>query len=337
MLRAIELSRRGFPAPNPHVGCVIVRDGLIVGEGFHESCGGPHAEAAALADAGDRAEGADVYVTLEPCNHFGRQGPCSHALIAARVARVFIAVRDPNPVAAGGVEALWNAGIEVSLGLCENEASAINRFFLTAVRRVRPFVLAKAAITRDGFLARTDGQSKWITGELARARARRLRAEMGAVLVGIGTVLFDDPLLSHRVPEATNPCVRVVLDRQGRLPVDAKMLDEPGDVYQVLEPDAPANPRAIALRIPTNDGNFDLEMLLQALYERGIKGVLVEGGSSTLTSFFNAGLVDELALFEAPIEFKEGIRWQNCTTEPKLFVIEQEQIGEDLYTRFKVG
>lgn len=337
MLRAIELSRRGFPAPNPHVGCVVVRDGEIVGEGWHEYWGGPHAEAIALIDAGDRAKGADVYVSLEPCNHFGRRGPCSQALIEAKVARVFVAVRDPNPVAAGGAESLRGAGVEVTIGLCESEASAANRVFLTAIRRGRPFVLAKAAVTRDGFLARADGNSMWITGEMARARARQLRAEMGSVLVGIGTILADDPLLSHRIPELSNPCVRVVLDRQGRLPVDAKLFNEPGDVYQVLGLDATAHPRAIALRFPATEGLFDLDEVLKGLYERGVKGVLVEGGATTLTGFFESGLVDELALFQAPVEFKDGVRWLQTNVDPKLIQMEHEQIEQDIFSRFMVG
>lgn len=337
MLRAVELSKRGYPAPNPHVGCVIVNEHQIVGEGWHEYWGGPHAEVAALEMAGDRARGADTYVTLEPCNHFGKRGPCSLALIEAGVRKVFIAVRDPNPIAAGGAETLSEAGLETEIGLCESEAAESNRVFLIAVRSGRPFVLAKVAITADGFLARPNGQSKWITGESARFRARQLRAQMGAVLVGVGTVLADDPRLSHRIPESLNPCVRVVLDPNGRIPLDAQMFEEPGDVIQVLSEGAEPHPRAIALVVPTQSDQFNLRDVLSALYARGIKGILVEGGAKTLASFFDSGLVDELALFQAPIEFKVGVKWLQTVREPSLVRISEESIGVDRLTLYRVG
>ncbi|MCA0362394.1 MAG: bifunctional diaminohydroxyphosphoribosylaminopyrimidine deaminase/5-amino-6-(5-phosphoribosylamino)uracil reductase RibD, partial [Armatimonadetes bacterium] len=164
MARAIELAAQGFPAPNPHVGCVIVKRGQIIAEGFHEHAGAPHAEVHALRNATDSVEGATVYVTLEPCNHTGRTGPCSLALIEARVKRVVIAVADPNPLAAGGASALHQAGVEVSLGLLAKEATFVNRQFLTSVAKGRPYITLKAALTRDGFIARPDGTSKWITG-----------------------------------------------------------------------------------------------------------------------------------------------------------------------------
>lgn len=290
MRRAVRQSKRGYPAPNPHVGCVIVRDGMIVGEGYHDHCGGPHAEIVALRQAGERARGADVYVTLEPCNHTGRTGPCSEALIAAGVGSVTAAVADPNPKAAGGAERLRGAGIEVSMGLLARQAEEINRVFLTAQRRRRPYVMLKAAITLDGFLARPDGSSKWITGPRARREGHRLRAQCGAVLVGRRTVEVDDPQLTARLPGIVNQPIRVVLDPHSRLTGDEQVFSQPGETWRLK-----------------NAGT--IEELLQELWDRGLRGVLVEGGAETYRRFLISGLVDELHLFIAPTMFGRGMPW----------------------------
>ncbi len=301
MARAIELAAQGFPAPNPHVGCVIVKRGQIIAEGFHEYAGAPHAEVHALRNATDSVEGATAYVTLEPCNHTGRTGPCSLALIEARVKRVVIAVADPNPLAAGGASVLHQAGVEVSLGLLAKEATFVNRQFLTSVAKGRPYITLKAALTRDGFIARPDGTSKWITGESAREDSHRLRAERGAVLVGRGTVQADDPQLTARIPGVENPPIRIVLDPAAKLTGTEKVFDRSAPTWwYVSEPT-----HSTQKLLPAS-----MEGFLRELDREGIRGVLVEGGSATITAFLNAGFGDELVLYEAPVRFQEGLPWQ---------------------------
>ncbi|MEJ5170758.1 MAG: bifunctional diaminohydroxyphosphoribosylaminopyrimidine deaminase/5-amino-6-(5-phosphoribosylamino)uracil reductase RibD [Fimbriimonadales bacterium] len=302
MARAIRLSRRGFPAPNPHVGCVIVRDGEIVGEGWHRFAGGPHAEAEALAAAGERARGATAYVTLEPCNHHGRTPPCSRALIEAGVARVVVACADPNPVAAGGLEALKAAGVAVELGLMADEAEEANWRFLTAMRLRRPAVVAKAAVSADGRIALPSGESRWITGPATRRAGHRLRAEMGAVLVGRITAEQDDPALTARIPGVRNQPLRVVLDPEGRLPGTLRLFDGSAPTLRVT-----AERREGCLAVGRRaDGGLDLHRLLAELFERGVTGLLVEGGGRTIGSFLAAGLVDRMELFVAPTVLLDG-------------------------------
>lgn len=303
MARAVRLSRRGFPAPNPHVGCVLVRDGAVVGEGWHRFAGGPHAEAEALAQAGDRARGATAYVTLEPCNHHGRTPPCSAALAAARVRRVVVACRDPNPVAAGGLESLRQAGIEVQVGLLAKEAEEANWRFLTAMRRKRPAVVGKIAVSADGRIALPGGESRWITGPAARRAGHRLRAEMGAVLVGRATAEVDDPSLTARIPGVRNQPLRVVLDPELRLPPGLRLFDGSAPSLRVA-----GEPFEADLTVPrVADGGLDLEALLAELFARGQTGLLVEGGARTLGAFLRAGLVDRLELFVAPKLLLDGL------------------------------
>lgn len=318
MRRAIELAAGGFPAPNPHVGCVIVRDEQIVGEGYHDHAGGPHAEAAALLQAGESARGAAAYVTLEPCNHHGRTPPCSRALIAAGVAKVFVAVSDPNPRAAGGVARLREAGIEVEVGLLRAEAEAVNRVFLDRHRLGRPVVAVKAAITADGYMARLDGTSKWITGDQARAAGRLLRARMGSVLVGRVTAELDDPELTVRDPRVVNQPLRVVLDPERRLRSDLKLFSDG------LAP---------TLRL---EGHRHPAEILERLAEAGQIGVLVEGGPTTIQAFFEARLVDELHLFTAPHRFGEGRRFE-VPSHARLELIEGRPYGDDRYQRYDVS
>ncbi len=289
MRQAIDLSRQGFTAPNPHVGCVIVRDGVVVGTGFHDHAGGAHAEVVALQAAGEAARGADVYVTLEPCVHHGRTPPCTEALIAAGVRRVFVAVADPNPRAGGGVQVLREAGIEVEVGQCGEEAAAANEPFLFAHREARPFVAVKAAITLDGYLARPDGTSQWITGPGAREEGHRLRARMGAVCVGRATVEQDNPALTARVPGVVNQPLRVILDPTAMLPRTATVFADENHWHVT--------------------GSVDLHAILAGLRERGHIGLLVEGGGHTIGSFLRADLVDRIHLFVAPTLFLEGRTW----------------------------
>jgi len=335
MARALELAARGrgTVAPNPLVGAVVVRDGRVVGEGWHRVAGGPHAEVAALADAGPPAAGSTVFVTLEPCAHTGRTGPCTTALLAAGVARVVVAVADPNPVAAGGAEVLRAAGVPVEVGLLGDEAARQNRAFLFAVTRGRPLVVLKAAVSLDGRIAAADGTSRWITGPQARARAHELRADAGAVLVGAGTAVADDPRLTVRLPGwAVRQPLRVVLDGRARLPLTAAVLDGEAPTLVVVGADAdparvaalhaagadvapaplaapPATPRPAA---PTAPGAptppaapavapLDPAAVLGLLHDRGVRSVLVEGGAGVAGAFVRAGLVDELVVFVAPL------------------------------------
>jgi len=315
MRRALELAERGrgLTSPNPMVGAVVVADrGEIVGEGFHARAGGPHAEIEALRAAGSRARGATLYITLEPCSHQGRTPPCAPAVIAAGVARVVASIGDPNPQVSGtGFNALRAAGIEVVVGVGAAEAELQNRAFLTAMRERRPHVTLKAGMTLDGKIADLHGVSRWITGEAARRHAHRLRSESDAIVVGIGTVLRDDPELTVRLghPWPREP-LRVVLDTTARTPVGARLIraGRPSAAVIAVGAGAP-EPRVRALAAAgatvvscgTRDGRVDLGALLGELFAREVRAVLVEGGGEVHGAFLDAGLVDRVAMFAAPL------------------------------------
>lgn len=305
MRRAIELSLNGFPAPNPHVGCVIVREGEIVGEGFHDHAGAPHAEAMALTQAGPKAKGADVYVTLEPCNHTGRTPPCSQALIQAGVASATAACLDPYPKASGGLKTLSEAGIRVSEGVLKAEARAANERFLTAVERGWPFVEAKVAMSLDGRVALQSGESRWITNEKSRETGHWLRGQCGAVLVGRNTVVRDDPSLTARIPGIVNQPVRIILDPNSALTGREKVFSDEAPTWHVVKRPLVEHD----LRAPMNDTHLDLVALLRDLYEKGLTSLLIEGGPITLGHFFRAGLVDRLNVFIAPKALGSGPAW----------------------------
>lgn len=337
MLKAIELSRRGWPAPNPRVGCVLVKEGQLVSEGWHAAAGGPHAEAAGLTAAGEMAQGASAYVTLEPCAHFGRTPPCAQALIQAGVHRVVYAVPDPNPTASGGGEILRSAGIQVCCGVGMEEAIFANRWWLFRRFIKRPAVILKAAITQDGFMARLDGTSKWITSPESRQAGHELRAEMGAVLTGWRTVQLDQPLLTARIPGVVNQPIRVILDPHGRLSGRESALQDEEGLW--IQAGAAADSRVVTL--PSNGGDFDLKDVLSHLAERGCMGVLVEGGPATLDAFVQAGLWDEVHLFVGPGEFgkgipaPEGLRSLASADTPSGTVTRQEkEIGQDRHIIF---
>jgi diaminohydroxyphosphoribosylaminopyrimidine deaminase/5-amino-6-(5-phosphoribosylamino)uracil reductase len=301
MRRAIALAANGLgtTSPNPVVGCVILDTaGEIVGEGFHAYAGGPHAEVRALASAGERARGGTAIVTLEPCNHTGRTGPCSQALISAGVVRVLAAVPDPNPVARGGAEELRLAGIEVEMGLRSAEAYAGNVGWLTSTRRAaagdpRPYVIWKFAATLDGRSAAEDGTSQWITSPDARADVQQLRSTVDAIIVGVGTILADDPHLTAR-PEAgalaNRQPLRVIVDTAERTPKDARVRDGAARTWI-----------ATGAEVGTGvDGRVDLRGLMKSLFERGCRMVLLEGGPTLAGGFLREGLVDHMVGYLAP-------------------------------------
>jgi diaminohydroxyphosphoribosylaminopyrimidine deaminase / 5-amino-6-(5-phosphoribosylamino)uracil reductase len=305
MARAIELAKLGYPAPNPHVGCVIEREGKLLGEGFHDHAGGPHAEIAALEAAGGQAAGATVYTTQEPCNHFGRTGPCSLALIEAKVERVVMATRDPNPVGAGGADRLREAGIKVIEGVMEEEAEQANIMWLTATRRRWPYIVGKSAISMDGRTALPSGESKWITGEESRREAHVLRAECGAVLVGRRTVEKDDPELTVRHLSVVNQPLRVILDRDRQLGPPYKAFNAEAPYLRVVQLLEEPN----ELEVMVEEERFLLDDLVQKLFLRGVTSLLVEGGAETLSGFLRLGLIDRLELFVAPKLFGQGTPW----------------------------
>lgn len=315
MARALELAQRGLYSarPNPMVGCVIEREGQVVGEGWHERAGGPHAEVFALRQAGDRARGATAYVTLEPCAHHGRTPPCAEALVDAGVTRVVAAMRDPFPrVDGAGFARLQAAGIEVASGLLEAQARELNRGFLSRIERGRPWVRVKLAASLDGRTAMASGESKWITGAAARADVQHWRARSGAILTGADTVLADDPALTVRLdPEVeVVPPLRVVLDTQLRSLAAGQVRDGSAPALYLHGPQArvPVGIQAEFAALPLRDGHVDLDAALALLGERGINEVQVEAGPALCGALLRAGRVDELLLYQAPLLLGDGAR-----------------------------
>ena len=309
MRRAFELARTGLgrTSPNPAVGAVVVAGSEAVGEGIHEYFGGPHAEVNALAAAGERARGATLYVTFEPCRHQGKTPPCTDAILAAGVTRVVYAAADPNPEACGGGEVLRERGVMVSPGVMAQEGEEFYAYFCKHVRRGRSFVIAKWAMTADGRLATRKGDSHWVSSEASRERARLLRAECDVVAVGIGTVLRDDPRLSSRTGDGREP-LRVVVDSGLRTPPTSELFNVAGGSVLIACSESAAEDReealkkrgAAVLRLPSPGGRVSIEALLDALHERGKLRVLVEGGPTLLGALFDVGLVDEARVFVAP-------------------------------------
>ncbi|WNI14609.1 bifunctional diaminohydroxyphosphoribosylaminopyrimidine deaminase/5-amino-6-(5-phosphoribosylamino)uracil reductase RibD [Actinacidiphila sp. ITFR-21] len=312
MYRAVALSARalGATAPNPVVGCVILDpSGAVAGEGWHRRAGGPHAEVHALLAAGERARGGTALVTLEPCNHTGRTGPCAQALIAAGLARVVYAVADPSPVAAGGGQTLRAAGVDVASGLLAAEAEAVNTAWLTAVRKGRPHVRWKYAATLDGRIAAADGSSRWITSPQARADVHRLRAESDAVVVGSGTLLADDPHLAVRGVDGAVQPLRVVVDTRARTTLGARVLDDAAPTLIAVAEDADTAhlPGVDTVRLPPgDDGGLRIPALLAELHRRGVRSVLLEGGPTLAGAFVAAGAVDAVTGYLAPALLGSG-------------------------------
>ena len=351
MRRALELATRGWGrvSPNPLVGCVLVRDGRVVGEGWHEGPGTEHAEAMALRLAGARAAGTTAFVTLEPCDHYGRTPPCARALIEAGVEGVVAAARDPNPaVDGGGFRTLRDAGLAVTEGLLEGEAIRQNLAFRTHVRTGRPFVVLKMASSLDGKAAARDGSSKWISGEAARGDVQRLRAWADAVVVGSGTVLADDPALTVRDPAwaSARPPLRVVVDASGQVPGDRRVLDAAAPTLVATTEHVPAARRQewldtgadIATLDGSEDGGVSLPALVGELGKRDIQGLLIEGGPTLAWSAVRAGVVDQLVLYLAPmlVGGRDAAGWlagegfAPIGRAPRVELVSVEHVGPDL-------
>ena len=344
-LRIAEYAR-GRTSPNPLVGAVIVRDGAIVASGWHRAAGEPHAEIHALRMAGELARGATLYVTLEPCAHHGRTGPCAEAVIAAGLARVVVALSDPNPLVAGrGIHLLTAAGIEVTTGVCEDEARRQNEIFLKWVTTKRPFVTLKTAMTLDGKIASHTGASRWITGAAARARVHAYRNEYDAILVGIGTVLADDPSLTTRLEHGTgkNP-LRIVLDSEARTPLDAKLVADGAAPTIIVVSERADHRRVNLLRacgaevVTLGTQRVDIAALLDYLGAREITSLFVEGGAAVNWSLLAGGSVDKVHAFIAPMLMGGetaktpigGTGFDSPQTALRLHDMTVEQVGTDI-------
>jgi diaminohydroxyphosphoribosylaminopyrimidine deaminase / 5-amino-6-(5-phosphoribosylamino)uracil reductase len=343
MRRALDLASRGWgqTAPNPMVGAVIVRDGVIIGEGFHARYGDAHAETAALGRAGD-ATGATVYVSLEPCAHFGKTPPCADALIEAGVSRVVVAVEDPSLVARGGIEKLRRAGITVDVGVRRDEAWELNAPFFHAVTSDRPWVTLKLAVSLDAAIADSTGRPSWITNQQSRDEVHRLRAGVDAIAVGIGTALADDPMLTPRgaITPRVQPA-RVVLDRRGRLSVSSRLVASAREAPVILVTQTPDEAHVAALRA----AGVDIEIAptlrdgLLALRRRNIRSLLVEGGAIIAGALLGDALVDRLVIFQAPVILGHGALNAFAYAPPavaasvsRMRVVERKAFGDDLMT-----
>lgn len=368
MQRALALARQGegYTSPNPAVGAVIVKDGRIVGEGYHHKAGAPHAEIEALRDAGDMARGATMYVTLEPCNHHGRTGPCTEAIIKAGIANVYYATGDANPLVAGsGHQRLAKAGINVVQGPCASEARQLNRFFFHYIQTDQPYVIAKFAASLDGKIATHSGHSQWITGGAARQKSHTLRHKVDAILVGAETAIADNPRLTTRIapspsdkllsqnpiPHEVRHPLRVVLDSRGRVPLTANLFQPelPGKTLVATTSAMPADHRAKlnaqgveTVVLPANEsGRVDVAALLSELGQRKIISMMVEGGSQVLGSFFERSLVNEVWAFLAPMVIGGtnapspvgGIGFGDLLKSCRLQSTTVENVGDDFLIR----
>jgi diaminohydroxyphosphoribosylaminopyrimidine deaminase/5-amino-6-(5-phosphoribosylamino)uracil reductase len=347
MARALRLAARGSYAahPNPMVGCVLVRDGDIVGEGWHEAAGEAHAEINALRAAGPRARGATAYLTLEPCSHEGKTPPCAPALIEAGIGAAVIAMEDPFPAVSGnGRAALEAAGVAVRSGLMQDAAESLNVGFLSRIRAGRPFVRLKVAASIDGAIAMKSGESQWITGPESRADVQRLRARSGAILTGVGTVLEDDPALNVRHAELDTrgrQPLRAVLDSRLRMPPSARMLGMPGTTVVYCADDAGRqhllDAGAHVIRVQRAPGAVDVQQVLADLATREVNDVLVEAGPTVSGHLLSLKLVDELVIYQAPHIMGSETRpmfvtpaWMRLADRQALRIVDLRRVGSDI-------
>lgn len=344
MAQALRLAEKGMytTTPNPRVGCVVVKDGSVVGEGWHLRAGEPHAEVIALNQAGNKAQGATAYVTLEPCNHHGRTPPCVESLIAARVGRVVAAMRDPNPKAGHGFERLQAAGVQTEWGPLETQARELNIGFVTRMTRGRPWIRVKIAAGLDGKTALENGVSQWITGPAARRDAHHWRARSCAVMTGIGTLRDDDPRLNVRDVETSRQPLKVVVDSRLRIALTARIF-ESGNVLIATASNDEGKIAAIKSKgaevvvLPNAEGKVDLEKLTLELGSRGLNEVLVEAGINLHSALLRAGVIDEVLLYLAPALLGDRARGMfdlgalaQMEDAPRLDICQVRQIGDDL-------
>lgn len=312
MQLALKLAEKakGRTSPNPMVGAVIVRDGKVVGTGYHQKAGTPHAEIHALMEAGERAKGATMYVNLEPCSHHGRTGPCTDAIIEAGISKVVCSMIDPNPRVCGrGKKILEEHGIEVEVGILEREAQELNKFFIKYITTGKPYVIIKVAMSLDGKIATFTGESKWISSEESRLLVHKLRDEVDAILVGINTIINDDPSLTTRLPNCTGKDpIRIIADSKARIPLNAKVLHQSSNAKTIiavtdqLSEDSVKHirPYADIIFTKSKDGRVDLEDLMKKLGQMEITSVMIEGGAEINWSAIESGIVDEVMFFIAP-------------------------------------
>lgn len=352
MRRALNLARKGAgrTSPNPMVGCVIVKGGKVIAEGWHQHCGGDHAEVATLRKAGAKARGATMYVTLEPCSHWGRTPPCVDAIVKAGIRKVVVAMVDPNPVNNGkSLERLGKAGVDVVAGVCIREAGELNAAFVKYIAKGMPYVVAKSAQTIDGKIATRSGDSKWITSKEARTFSKQKRNEFDAILAGIKTILADDPCLCA----PNKRIIKVVLDSRLKTPLDARLLttSEPGQVIVATTKKATSTSKkrlegagARVMVCPKRDGGVDLKWLFKELAKEGVASILIEGGASVIGSAFKAGLVDRWHVYLAPILIGDerarsavvGLKTPKLKQALRFSLVVRKVIGGDFFIEAEV-
>ena len=352
MRQAVALARRGtgWTAPNPLVGAVVVKDGKVIGRGYHARCGGLHAERAALADCTVSPRGATMYVTLEPCCHQGRQPPCTDAILAAGIARVVVGSDDPNPLVAGkGLEILRRGGVEVVSGVLREACDALNPVFFHFIRTKRPYVVMKYAMTMDGKIATRTGASRWITGEAARRRVHRDRHRYTAIMAGVGTVLADDPMLNCRIKGGKNP-VRIICDTHLRTPLTSQIVRTAGEIPTILATCAEPSLYGPYLdahcqvwTLPERDAHVDLDALMDRLGSAGIDSVLLEGGGTLNWAALESGIVQRVQAYVAPKLFggdaKSPVEGQGVALPDQAVALKNTRIlrvGEDILLESEV-
>lgn len=345
---ALAEKGRGSVSPNPMVGAVIVKDGRIIGEGYHERYGQAHAEVNAFASATEDVEGATIYVTLEPCSHYGKTPPCADLIIQKKVGRVVVGALDPNPLVSGrGIRRIQAAGIEVESGILAEESRKLNEVFMKFITEKRPFVVLKVAMSLDGKIATRTGESKWISGEASREQVHRERGYLTGIMVGINTVLKDNPHLTARLPESRNP-IRIVVDSQLRIPLEANVLQEQTEAPTIILTTRKADPEKAAqlrekgitvLVIPEREGRVDLEEAMAELGQRNIDSILLEGGATLNYAALEAGIVDKVQVYLAPkiIGGKDSptpVGGEGIERLQEAFPVERltsRMVGEDLF------
>ncbi len=354
MKLALELAKKGKGRtnPNPMVGAIVVKDGIIIGQGYHEFYGGLHGERNALQNCTENPNGSELFVTLEPCHHYGKTPPCTEIIVEKGIKRVYVGSLDPNPLVSGkGLEFLKSMGIQVETGVLKEECDALNEVFFHYISTQTPYVVMKYAMTADGKISTVTGESQWITGEEARTNVHQTRNECMAIMVGIGTVLADNPILNCRIPKGKNP-IRVICDSNLKIPMDSNIVKTAKEIPTIVATSSIHNEKEQALvqagveviQIPSSCGKVDLSGLMQALGQRKIDSVLLEGGSELNFSALQAGIVNELQVYMAPkvfggVDAKVPVGGQGISHIADAFSLKLRGIttvGEDVLVDYKV-